>query len=807
MATLKKTQNDFSAGEISPKSQGRIDTSVYQKGVDRIINFIPLVQGGVTRRPPTQYISNNVNQTKKNRNIPFSVSSENNYTLVFSENIVYVYKDREYVTTFATTYLEDDLEQIYYTQSVDTLFLACTGHVPRKLVRESENSFTLSAIEFKDGPYFDENESAILLNISSYTDRAVLYCNESLFTSALVGKTIEYKYEDEFYIAEVIEFTDSQNLTVRPISNILTAPDPTAKLSYSSPNITSTVAIFSYENVNKHIRLSSTTWYKITDYNSTTEVAASSVTVHSTSFATNMCVLKDRVITSTINSTNSLFESTDEGRMLRLRLGNTSVWGKIKTFNSSTEVITEFYTGLPYSNNPDSEIESDGETREWRLGAWNSVYGYPETLTFNNSRLCFHGNNYQPNRVWMSEIAEYFSFAPTGADSTVSDSNAVTVELNSNKANKAQWISSGKSLLTGTSGNVWQISPSYFQNNITPSDVGTTLEDPYGSKKIPPLDIENAKLYVQKYGRSIREIFYNFQTQSYQTSDLTAVADHLFVPNNLGEIKEIAFQSNPFGIIWVVTDKGNLCTLTYSRQYGKFAWARQEIGGTDVFVESVSVVENSQKNQDDVYLTISRTINGATTKYVEVIANEFLPSDSEDYNEGFFQDSFIFYDGVSTNIIGNLSHLEGETVQVCVDGGPIGEKTVNLGIIVLDEEVTNVSVGLFKNGLIKLLSPEAILSDTATTHGKTKAITSVDLKFLNSLNCEIYLDNELLYEYVFRTLDEEGTLLDTRPNLFTGTKECYLSVGYQKEPSLEIKHTSATPLTILMATISFDLST
>src|SRR3546814_2924492 len=43
-------QTDFSAGELTPRMKGRVDTSRYQKGAETIENAVVAVHGGVDRR-------------------------------------------------------------------------------------------------------------------------------------------------------------------------------------------------------------------------------------------------------------------------------------------------------------------------------------------------------------------------------------------------------------------------------------------------------------------------------------------------------------------------------------------------------------------------------------------------------------------------------------------------------------------------------------------------------------------------------------------------------------------------------------
>lgn len=50
------TKSLFSAGELTPTIEGRADLPLYQNGAKKIINWMILPSGGVTRRPGTEFI-------------------------------------------------------------------------------------------------------------------------------------------------------------------------------------------------------------------------------------------------------------------------------------------------------------------------------------------------------------------------------------------------------------------------------------------------------------------------------------------------------------------------------------------------------------------------------------------------------------------------------------------------------------------------------------------------------------------------------------------------------------------------------
>lgn len=69
----------------------------------------------------------------------------------------------EIVTTYATA----DLSHLKTRQSLDTLYIGCTGKAPRKLTRTADTSWTLSTITFLNGPYLSENSTSTTLTPSA----------------------------------------------------------------------------------------------------------------------------------------------------------------------------------------------------------------------------------------------------------------------------------------------------------------------------------------------------------------------------------------------------------------------------------------------------------------------------------------------------------------------------------------------------------------------------------------------------------------------------------------------------------------
>ena len=80
-------KNNFSAGELAPTLYTRTDIQQYANGAKTLKNVIPLVEGGVRKRPGTLYL---FDKNTAVRIIPFVVNSAKTYLIVLKPNIIEV---------------------------------------------------------------------------------------------------------------------------------------------------------------------------------------------------------------------------------------------------------------------------------------------------------------------------------------------------------------------------------------------------------------------------------------------------------------------------------------------------------------------------------------------------------------------------------------------------------------------------------------------------------------------------------------------------------------------------------------------
>lgn len=478
-----------------------------------------------------------------------------------------------------------------------------------------------------------------------------------------------------------------------------------------------------------------------------------------------------------INSSNG-FRAADVGRWIRLKQGANFGWAKVTGFVSTTVVNATVFQAFP----------SVAATVNWNLGAWNSVDGFPRTIAFYEDRLMFGGNEMLPQTVWGSRSGDYYTHSPTEVAGTVVDDNGLVYGLASGEVNDIRWLDASKVLTAGTASGEFVISGGGQDAALTPTNVRAYLATARGTAKILPVRIDSALIFIQKAKTKLREHSYDFGSDSFQAVDLTILSEHITASG----VKEIAYQQEPYSIIWACLENGGLVTLTYSREQEITAWGRQPLGG-DGLVQSVSVIPSPLETNDELWLIVKRTINGVVKQYIEKLTNEFTPTGPTDKGMCFYVDCGLTYSGALASIITGLGHLEGKEVAVFADGAVQPRRTVTAGQITLQTPAALVHVGLPYRARIKTVRYEGG-NNQGTAQGKIKRVHRVGIRFLNTLGVKFGPNPEKLEVISFR---QGNNPMNQSPPLFTGDQVVLFPGDYDKNGQINIISDDPTPVTIL----------
>jgi len=827
MAKVSPIQGNFNGGEFSPLVHGRVDSDRYNTGLALCENWIPTIQGGLTRRPGSTFVAESASPTKMCRLIPFEYSTEQAYVLEFGEGIVRFFRDNGQVESGGSPYqlpdptkldpyvpyLEDDLFELKYTQSADVLYVVHPGYIPAKFLRYGDTDWGYQYLDLKDGPYLNANTTDDMPQPTSYT----------LTPSAATGSAVTLTAGSEQTVSNAVSNGGAIQLTM-------------SNHGFSTGHRIHVYGVVGTTEANG-------TW--VVD-----RIDASNVVLRGSTFV--------NAYSSGGNARAGLFKATDVGKHVRILESGVWGWAIITGYTSASQVTVSVQKTLT----------STSAKSTWRMGVFGPG-NYPSCITFHEDRLFLAGSPRYPQRVDGSCSGDYENFQPTDSAGSVTNNLAVGFTLNSSDVNVIRWLTSDeKGLLAGTVGGEWVIRPSAANEALSSTNISAKKSTSYGSANIQALQVGRASIFVQRAGRKIREFTYFYDVDGFQAPDISILAEHI----TFGGIKQMAFQKEPQSIIWMVRNDGALVGMTYERTIDglKVGFHKHWLAGdsdqvgTPAVVESVAVIPSSDGTRDEVWVSVKRWGPSGTTRYIEYINKLF--EDDDRIEEAKFLDCSLTYDvpktitaiatgsstivdcashGFSpghvirfTEIVGmtelneksytilsvnandftidldstgftpyvsggyarrkvttvsGLIHLEGEQVGVIADGLVQSPKTVDSGSITLDYAASLVTVGLLYNSDAKQLRLEAGAQD-GTSIGKTRRIHREGMLLHNTLGIKIGQSFDDMTRVIFRN---GGDLPGVQTPLFSGIHSEIIQFDYDFENQLCIRADQPLPATIL----------
>jgi len=93
MARSAPAISTFTAGEISPRLEGRVTIEKYREGLSELTNMIVQPHGGVTRRSGTEYLGEVKDSSSITRLIPFEFKTADTYVLEFGDQYMRVFRN------------------------------------------------------------------------------------------------------------------------------------------------------------------------------------------------------------------------------------------------------------------------------------------------------------------------------------------------------------------------------------------------------------------------------------------------------------------------------------------------------------------------------------------------------------------------------------------------------------------------------------------------------------------------------------------------------------------------------------------
>lgn len=742
-------QSNFTGGEFSPLLDGRVDSDRYKSGLKTCVNYVPTLQGPLTRRPGTKFGGEVKTSSKLTRVLPFEFSTTQAYTIEMGEYYFRFWKNNGIVTNTPVA--------ITAATAANPVVITAASHG-----LSDGNRVVVSGVsgmsEINNREFTVANKTTNTFELSGVNGLA--------YTPYTSGGTVARVYEIVHPYAEadlaIVKYTQSADILYLTHPNY--AP---RKLSRTAHNAwTLTVLPFLDGPY-----LSS---------NSTTTTLTPSGT-------TGSITLTASAVTG-ING-GAGFALTDVGRLIRFQDSASNwTWLEITAWTSTTVVtVTVVGDDLPNTN----------ARKTWRLGLYSETTGYPTAVTFHEDRLVFVGSRSAQQRADGSNSGDYENFAPSDRDGTITADKAYAFSVNSSTVNVIRWVqSTDRGLILGTVGGNWLLGASDSSQALSATNVSARPITPFGCADVRPIQAGAATLYVQKAGRKIREMQYSFYTDGYQAEDLTVLAEHIATSG----IVDATYVNEPQPIAWYVRADGALAGVTYDRNAEtlRAGWHRQILGGfsdagrtTQAVVESVASIPSADGSRDEMAMVVKRYIDGGTKRYIEYL-QDFFPTDGL-LEDAYFVDCGLTYDGAEVTTIAGLWHLNGETVSILADGAVRPDQVVTNGKITLTSSASKVHIGYGYTSDFQLLRLESG-STNGTSIGKTRRTHRIGFMLLNTLGGKFGFSFDALDDMIFRTTSDP---LGNPPEMFSGIKSKEGPADYDYDNNICWRQDQPLPSTIL----------
>lgn len=680
-------QPSFTTGEISSAVSSRIDLDKYKSALRQAQNAVIRPYGSVYRRQGSKYIGDTKYHDKKSILVKFNYNEVSAYLLEIGDLYIRIWKDGVYTgTELASVFTESDLPNLRFTQSADTLFI-CSGSHPVYVLQKFANGWVLDKYKFSEVPFDTINITDTKMKVTSSGQNATVTASADIFNTNTIGKVIKILHS----MPEV--HTSSANTPVKAVDTKTTITDTTNYGIATDVDVYSTDSDISWKFTTHgtwsgtiKLQKSSdggTTWNDYRSYTSVSDYNPSE--------------------TGTIKRHEQLkvtLAVTSGSPTLDLNIKPYEVYGLILVTGFTSAAVV---TGLVLSN----VGLQDTFTTEWFMSAWNKDNGYPKSCAFFQDRLIFGATPKLSYMVWMSRTSDYASFGVEKVEGTVTDDSAITLSLINREELQIQHLVTGQDLIILTTGNEWVISG---KETVTPAKATPVCQTQRGSTDCPIQYIGNRIIHVQRRGNTVRDMGYDYASDSYTGIDLTLLAKHL---TKGVDLVTATYTQEPDSIIHYVRDDGKMICLTYIREQEVYGWSQWATNGDFEYAVSIP------NGQNDVLYTVVKRGNKRHIESFEPVASSDVITDYK------MMDCYSVHNVTNKTI--SIPRLAGYTVQILVDGKRMPDALVpNDGLITTDANGTAI-VGLMYETKLEQPNAEIELRD-GTIQGRTTKINTVTLR-------------------------------------------------------------------------------
>jgi hypothetical protein len=329
-STVQIDRPTFAGGELGEALAARADLAKYQISVEKMENYVVMVEGGATRRPGTRFVLELKNETQQGRFIPFRRSSTDYYMLVINAGVSRFLRMGGFIENPDTTpyeltvpWIEADLPSLRAASTTNSIYVVSSSKAPQEITWAGFTSWTCAAFITQNGPVDTQNvNTGITVQASAVTGDITLTGVGNPFTAAMVGGIMRL---------------DDRDLSLTPEWSALE----------------SSIVVNSIRRWNGQVYIS---------------------TVASADAGPNAPTHSEGAVSAGHGFQTWLFLNKDYGFV------------RITAFTDANHVSATVLTQLP------GDLVTGG-TYRWYPPAWSNDLGWPDVIAFNTPRLYFFRDN------------------------------------------------------------------------------------------------------------------------------------------------------------------------------------------------------------------------------------------------------------------------------------------------------------------------------------------------------------------------------------------------------------------------------
>ena len=583
---------NWSGGEGSPNIRGRSDVPQYDGIAETLENLLVTHYGSALRTPGTKFVARTKTQGNNTKLIPFIFSSGDSYMLEFGHEYIRVFRDGGSLVETAV-----DISGATKANPCVITTSAAHGYSNDDVVDiESVGGMT----EINEKRFIVANSTSSTFSLKDEDGVAI---NSTAYTTYTSGGSTERVYEvtTTYDGDDVADLKYTQQADVMYIAH---KDYPLRKLSRTAAT-TFTFTTITYDDV---------------DFPPFLDINTSATTM-TCSAVTGAAI--------TVTASTDTFDADHVGAYFKIH---------VPTESDGYVLITAVGSATSATATVISDIGGTGATENWYEGAWSDYQGYPSDVKFYEQRLYCSASRLKPISLWASVPGAFDDFWMPSVGETTADDDALSYTIGSSQVDKILWMYPTDILNLGTAGGPFTFSSGSVTEPVTPTNVAAKQQNENGSANVSPVRIGSFVYYIERSGKILGEFAYTLDYNAFETTDITYLSDHILE----GGVTDMALQRYPYNILWCVRNDGTVATLTRQVKNQIKGWTRQVFAGTDTKVLNVGSIPKG--TEDQVWLVVSRTIDGSTAKYVEYV----MPHDFGDHEDAFFVQSGLSYDSAYT---------------------------------------------------------------------------------------------------------------------------------------------------------------